>query len=74
MRFQTLAAAPSDRHGGFAMPDSAAFPIIFFLLSYFVFGSIVLYALAKAWEKALSGHPGSSRPTAFRREENASRN
>jgi hypothetical protein len=50
------------------MHDSDAFPIILFLLSFFAFGAVVLYALAKAWEQALSRHPDNSRPTAFRRD------
>lgn len=36
------------------MFDYPAFPAIFFLLSGFAFGVAVLYALARAWEKALA--------------------
>jgi hypothetical protein len=55
------------------MSDGDAFPVIFFMLSFFAFGAVVLYALAKAWEKALSGDPGNPRPTAFRRHETRER-
>jgi hypothetical protein len=47
------------------MSNGDAFPIIFFMLSFFAFGVLILYALAKAWEKALSGHKDTPRPTAF---------
>lgn len=35
------------------MFDHPAFPIVFFLVAGFGFGIAVLYALARAWERAL---------------------
>jgi hypothetical protein len=39
------------------MSESDAFPVIFFMLSFYGFCVAVLYALAKAWEQALSTRP-----------------
>ena len=36
------------------MFDHPAFPVLFFLAAGFIFGIAVLYALARAWEKALA--------------------
>ncbi len=36
------------------MFDDPAFPIIFFMVSVFVFCVVLLWALARAWEKALA--------------------
>ncbi|MGO4682423.1 hypothetical protein [Hyphomicrobium sp. 2TAF46] len=36
------------------MLDDAAFPIIFFMVSGFAFCIVLLWALARAWEKALT--------------------
>jgi hypothetical protein len=36
------------------MLQSEAFPVVFFMISYWVFAVLLLYALARAWQKALS--------------------
>jgi hypothetical protein len=36
------------------MQNSEAVPAIFFILSFYVFAVMLLYALARAWQKALS--------------------
>lgn len=43
------------------MFDHPAFPVVFFLASGFIFGIAVLYALARAWEKALEPRQTSLR-------------
>ena len=42
------------------MFDNAEFPVIFFLVSACAFGVVLLYTLARAWEKALSSRPRRS--------------
>ncbi len=39
------------------MPDDDATPVIFFLVSVYAFGIVLLYALARAWEQSLSTRP-----------------
>jgi hypothetical protein len=39
------------------MPDSGALPVIFFMLSFYVFAIALLYVLARAWAEAISERP-----------------
>lgn len=39
------------------MSQSGAFPVIFFMLSFYAFAVALLYALAHSWDRALSNHP-----------------
>lgn len=39
------------------MSQSEAFPVIFFMLSFYAFAIAVLFALAHSWDRALSNHP-----------------
>jgi hypothetical protein len=39
------------------MPNSEAFPVIFFMLSFYAFAIALLFALAHAWDHALSNRP-----------------
>jgi hypothetical protein len=43
--------------GEVLMIENEAFPVVFFMLSFFVFSIMLLYALARAWQKALSTRP-----------------
>ena len=43
------------------MLDSEAFPVVFFLLSFYAFAIMLLYALARAWQKALSNQANEER-------------
>jgi hypothetical protein len=36
------------------MLENEAFPVVFFMLSFCAFAIMLLYALARAWQKALS--------------------
>jgi hypothetical protein len=36
------------------VPNDDATPVIFFLVSVYAFGVVLLYALARAWEQSLS--------------------
>lgn len=33
------------------MPTSEAFPVVFFMLSFYAFAIALLYALARAWDQ-----------------------
>lgn len=44
-----------------AMPSDEAASVIFFVMSLYGFGAAVLYALARAWERALSTRSGDRR-------------
>jgi len=48
------------------MLESEAFPVVFFMLSFFAFAIALLYALARAWEKALSTRAEVDRASAAR--------
>lgn len=37
------------------MLQSEAFPVVFFMLSYYAFAIALLYVLARSWQKAVSG-------------------
>ncbi|MBS0249850.1 MAG: hypothetical protein JSR78_02160 [Proteobacteria bacterium] len=45
------------------MPDEDAASVIFFVVSLYAFGIVILYVLARAWEQALSGRPETKRGT-----------
>jgi hypothetical protein len=37
--------------------DTDAYPVIFFVLSFYAFGTLLVYSLARAWEQALLSRP-----------------
>ncbi|SFV26021.1 hypothetical protein SAMN04488557_0291 [Hyphomicrobium facile] len=45
-----------------------ATPVIFFIASVYAFGIVILYALARAWEQALSTRPSSDNAAGYRNE------
>lgn len=45
-----------------------ATPVIIFIASVYAFGIVILYALARAWEQALSSRPHSDNPMRYRNE------
>lgn len=50
------------------MPDEDAASVIFFVVSLYAFGVVLLYILARAWEQALSTRSGAKRRAAGSRE------
>lgn len=46
------------------MLNSEAFPVVFFMLSFFVFAIALLYVLSRAWQKALSTRTYTDRTSA----------
>jgi hypothetical protein len=43
------------------MPNEDATPVIFFVVSLYGFGIVLLYVLARAWEQALSTRPATDK-------------
>lgn len=39
------------------MHDTDAYPVIIFVLSFYAFGTLLVYSLARAWEQALAPRP-----------------
>jgi hypothetical protein len=46
------------------MLKSEAFPVVFFMLSFYVFAIALLYVLSRAWQKALSTRTYTDRTSA----------
>lgn len=50
------------------MPDEDAASVIFFVVSLYAFGIVLLYVLARAWEQALSTRPDRKRAVTHSRD------